>query len=165
MLQEVSDILCYSATFLVYLWSLLEQLWLFQWHRRSWSSSMLLASEWGLSKLNIASRKASAPVAGKTAWTQGILLNLIRCEWTPTFGYWLGYWDWESRLQLRKCFLEFGSAEVWGGVGGSQQCHNPPDVPLRSPHSPPPPKPAVCPQNTPSVTADMWKDSKELRAV
>lgn len=53
----------------------------------------------------------------------------------------------------------------WGGVGGSQQYHNPPDVPLRSPHSPPPPKPAVCPQNTPSVTADMWKDSKELRAV
>lgn len=165
MLQKVSDILCYSATFLVYLRALLEQLRLSQWHRRSWSSSVLLASEWGLRKWNTASRKASAPVAGKTVWTRGILLNLIHCKLTPTFDYWFGYWGWERRLQLRKHFLEFGSAEVWGGVGGSQQCHNPPEVPLRSPCSPPPPKASVCPQNTSSVTADMWKGSEELSAV
>lgn len=163
MLQEVGDILCYSATFLVYLLALLEQLRLSQWHRRSWSSSVLLASEWGLSKLNTASRKASAPVAGKTVWAQGILLNLICCKLAPTFDYWFGYWGWERGLQSRKRFLEFGSAEVWGGLGGSQQCHNPPEVPPGSSHSPPPPKPAVCPQKT--VTADMWKGSEQLSVV
>lgn len=140
MLQEVGDILCYSATFLVYLQALLEQLRLSQWHRRSWSSSVLLASEWGLSKLNTASRKASAPVAGKTVWAQGILLNLICCKLTPTFDYWFGYWGWERGLQSRKHFLGFGSAEVWGWGGWFTAVPQPTRSPTRIlPQSPPHP--------------------------
>lgn len=65
----------------------------------------------------LTSRKVSVPVAGKTVSAQGILLNLIYCQLTPSFAYWFGYWGWERRLKLRKHFLKFGLAVVKLGWG------------------------------------------------